>query len=181
MNTPNTYANQANQYKKNQLETATPEEILILLYDAAINFLNKSKVSLEQKNMEQFSKDILNCRNILLEFMNTLDMENGGNVAETLYGLYRYYHMVLVKSEISQNVDGIDEVLRHLINLRGTWSKAIEIAKAEKEQTLVDKFESSESKNTSFEYYDDDEDDETEDDEDADYDDDDDEEDEDEK
>lgn len=165
MNTSNTYTNQANQYKKNQLETATPEEILILLYDAAINFLNKSKVSLEQHDNEQFSKDILNCRNILLEFMNTLDMENGGNVAETLYSLYRYYHMVLVKSEMSQNVEGIDEVLRHLINLRGTWHRAIEIAKAEKEATLVDKFESSESKDTSFEYYDDesdDDDDETE-------------------
>lgn len=152
MNTLNTYAD---QYKKNQLETATPEEILILLYDAAINFLNRSKVSLEQENYEQFSKDLQNCKNIILEFMNTLDMENGGKVAETLHSLYRYYHMVLVKSEIGQNVEGIDEVLRHLINLRGTWQKAIEIAKAERATSLVDKFEQTNSADSGVNYYDD--------------------------
>jgi len=154
MNTTNAYAN---QYRKNQLETATPEEILILLYDAAINFLNKAKVSLDQKEYVQFSKDVMNCRNIIMEFINTLDMENGGKVAGTLHSLYRYYHMVLVKSELNKNLDGIEEVQRHLINLRGTWQQAIEIAKKERESSSIDKYEagSNDSPSAHDEYYDD--------------------------
>jgi flagellar secretion chaperone FliS len=138
MNVLNPYVK---QYKKNEIETATPEEILILLYNAAINFLNKSKVSLEHNDDELFRHNILSCRNIILEFMNTLDMEKGGNVAQTLYNLYRYYHKILIKVEITKNIDGIDEVLRHLTSLRDTWKKAIEIAKAEKESLLIDKYE----------------------------------------
>lgn len=143
MNTVNPYLQ---QYKRNQIETATPEEILILLYDAAINYLNKSKIALSNKDDELFRYNTQNCKNIILEFMNSLDMEIGGEVAQTLYNLYRYYHKILVKSEVSQNVDGIDEVLRHLISLRETWLKAIEIAKAEKESTLLDKYEPSKSR-----------------------------------
>lgn len=136
------------QYKKNQVETATPEQILILLYDGAINFLNRAKIALEQKDDELFVKSIMNCRNIILEFMNTLDMENGGQFAATLYSLYRYYHKILVKTEMSKTVDGIDEVLKHLTGLRETWQKAIDIAKAEREGILVDKYEPNKSLTT---------------------------------
>ncbi len=137
MNTVNPYLQ---QYKKNQIETATPEEILILLYDAAINNLNKAKIALSQDNEDLFKYNIQNCKNIILEFMNSLNMEIGGEVAQTLYNLYRYYYKILVKSEVSQNSDGVDEVLKHLTSLRETWQKAIEIAKAEKESLLIDKY-----------------------------------------
>lgn len=152
MNTMNPYLQ---QYKKNQIETATPEEILILLYDAAINNLNKAKVALENNDNELFRYNMLNCKNIILEFMNSLDMEAGGKFADTLYNLYRYYHKILVKSEVTQNTQGIDEVLRHLISLRETWQKAIEISKAEKSSILVDKYESA-TYNDEEEYEDDD-------------------------
>jgi flagellar secretion chaperone FliS len=137
MNTLNPYVQ---QYKKNEIETATPEEILILLYNAAINFLNKSKAALENNDTELFKHTIISCRNIVLEFMNTLDMEKGGRFAQTLYGLYRYYHKILIKVEITKDTKGIDEILRHLISLRDTWKKAIEIAKTEKESSLLDKY-----------------------------------------
>lgn len=137
MNTLNPYVK---QYKKNQIETATPEQILILLYDAAINFLNKAKIALSENNDENYQKNISNCKDIILEFMNTLDMEAGGNVARTLYSLYRYYLRILTKTIITKDVSGIDEVLKHLSNLRETWLKAIEISNAEKEAKLMDKY-----------------------------------------
>lgn len=160
MSTMNPYLQ---QYKKNQVETATPEQILILLYDGAINYLNKAKVALEQSDVDVFNKNILGCKNILLEFMNSLDMENGGQVALTLHSLYRYYHTILIKTEMSQTPEGIEEVLRHLTNLRETWMKAIDIANAEKEANLIDKYEGSESK---YDYNDDDDDDDEDEDED---------------
>lgn len=83
---------------------------------------------------------MLSCKNIIIEFMDTLDMEKGGELARTLYSLYNYLHRILIKSDISQNVDGINEVLKHLTGLRETWMKAIEIANAEKEGILVDQY-----------------------------------------
>lgn len=126
-----------NQYKKNEVETSTPEEIFLLLYDAAINFLNKAKLALSEDDEEAFRRNVQNCQNIILEFMNTLDMEIGGKFAETLYSLYRYYNKTLIKASISRNEDNVDEVLRHLTNLRKTWKQAIDIQKAEQKRNLA--------------------------------------------
>lgn len=136
MNAANPYLK---QYKKNQIETATPEQILILLYDGAIQYLNKAKISLEQNDEEQFRVSLLDCEKIILEFMNSLDMELGGSIAENLYSLYDYLYSTLVMAAITHNVDKVDEVLKHLKNLRETWLKAIDIANAEKEAKLIDK------------------------------------------
>ena len=63
--------------KRNEVETATPEKILILLYDGAIQFLNKAKIAMEQKNIPEIHNNIIGCENIILEFINTVDVENG--------------------------------------------------------------------------------------------------------
>lgn len=125
------------EYKKNQVETATPEQVLILLFDGAIQYLNRAKVALNEGNNAQFHSNLLGCEKILMEFMNTLDMRQGGSLAENLYKLYDYYYRTLINSGISRNLKGIDEVLKHLIGLRETWQKAIEIANAEKETKLI--------------------------------------------
>lgn len=135
MSTNNTYLN---EYKKNQVETATPEQILILLYDGAIQYLNKAKIAIEQEDDETLHTNIFACEKIIIEFMNTLDMEKGGEVAQNLYRLYEYFYRTLVSAGISKSVEKIDEVLRHLKNLRDTWQKAIVIAKAEREGKLLD-------------------------------------------
>lgn len=135
MNLPNTYLK---EYKKNQVETATPEQILILLYDGAIQYLNKAKVDLEQSNDEQYHSNIFSCQKIIIEFMNTLDMENGGSLAQNLYRLYDYLYNVLLKTGLNRKVEGIDEVLKHLTSLRETWQKAIEISNAEKRAELIE-------------------------------------------
>lgn len=129
------------QYKQNQIETATPEQILILLYDGAIQYLNRAKIGLEKGDNIQFHTSILSCQKIIMEFMNTLDMELGGNFAERLYALYDYLYNILVSASISKNVTKIDEVLKHLTHLRETWLKAIEIVNTEKEGKPVDKDE----------------------------------------
>lgn len=135
MNTVNPYLK---QYKKNQVETATREQILILLYDGAINFLNKAKIAIEENDDGLVQKNLLGCEKILIEFMNTLDMDQGGQIAETLYALYRYYYKTLVTVGISKNVEKLDEVLKHLTNLRNTWQKAIEISNAERNTNLIE-------------------------------------------
>lgn len=125
------------QYKQNQLETATPEEILILLYDGAIQYLNKAKIAIEHGDNVEFQANIVSCERIILEFMNSLDMELGGKLADTLYQLYDYLYRTLVSTTISKNIGKINEVLRHLTGLRETWQKAIVIANAEKKANLM--------------------------------------------
>lgn len=135
MNVANPYLK---EYKKNQIETATPEEILILLYDGAIQFLNKAKIAIEEKDGAACQKNLFSCEKILIEFMNTLDMERGGDLALNLLALYKYMYDILIKVNLSKDISKIDEVLKHLRGLRETWQKAIVIANEEKGINVLD-------------------------------------------
>ena len=64
------------QYQKNEVETASPEKILILLYDAAIQFLNKAKIAMHEKNIPEIHNNLMSCENIILEFIFVMFSKN---------------------------------------------------------------------------------------------------------
>ena len=90
------------QYQKTQVETASSEKILIMLYDGAIQFLNKAKVSIEQKSIEESHNNIIGAQRIINEFMNTLDFKIGGEVAKNLYSLYDYLNYRLIQANLKK-------------------------------------------------------------------------------
>lgn len=119
------------QYQKSQIETATPERILIMLYDGAIQFLNIAKLELNANtvplNIQKIHNNIMGAQKIITEFQNTLNMEIGGEMARNLYDLYDYLYKRLIEANVKKDVKIIDEVLSHLKDLRDTWQQAIDI------------------------------------------------------
>ena len=67
------------QYQQTQVETATPEKILILLYDGAIQFLNKAKIALAENDIEKIHNNLVGCQNIILEFMGSLNVKKASS------------------------------------------------------------------------------------------------------
>lgn len=149
MNPANPYLK---QYKKNQIETATPEEVLILLYDGAIQFLNKAKIAFEQEDFPSYGNHLISAEKIILEFMNTLDMEVGGDLAVNLYRLYEYLYRTLINANLNKEPEKVDEVLNILKGLRETWQKAITIANAEKQATPLHDYEDGYAEQNEDEY-----------------------------
>lgn len=135
---PNPYTRQAQHYQRQQIETASPEQILILLYEGAIKFLMLARQAYEnpeKRNIQAYHNNLIRAQAIIMEFMNSLDMEIGGEVAKNLYALYEYLHYRLVQANIKKDVTMIDEVLNHLRQLKVTWEEAIRIAAREKSAT----------------------------------------------
>lgn len=120
-----------NQYKQNSVLTASPERILIMLYDGAINFLLRAKIAIDEKNIEDSHTYITKTQKIIREFMNSLDKEAGGEMAENLFRLYEYLHHRLIQANIKKDNEMIDEVLKHLRELKKTWEEAIKISSRE--------------------------------------------------
>ena len=130
----NPYIKQYNQYKQNAIMTASPETILIMLYEGAINFLMRAKIAIDEKNIEESHELIIKTEKIIRELMNSLDMETGGDVAQNLYRLYEYLHHNLVQANIKKDTALIDDVLTHLRDLKQTWEEAIKIASRENKE-----------------------------------------------
>ncbi len=120
------------QYQKTTVETASNEKILIMLYDGAIQFLNKAKIALAEKNWEQSHNNLMGAQRIIEEFINTIDKEPNPELAQNLISLYEYFITRLVQANMKHEIEPIDEVLKFLKELKATWEEAIAIAQKER-------------------------------------------------
>ena len=123
----NPYNKYIKQYQTNNITTATPEKLMVMLFDGAVQFLQKAKVAIEEKNLQERASNIEAARKIVRELMRTIDLENGNDVSKSLFRLYNRMAMKLIKANVSKNVGLIDEVIEDLTNIRWGFQKAIEI------------------------------------------------------
>lgn len=100
---------------------------MILLFDGAIQFLQKAKVAIAEKDLKERSANIESARKILRELMRTIDLENGNDVSKRLFRLYNRMAMKLIKANVQRSAGLIDEVLEDFMNIRWGFQKAIEI------------------------------------------------------
>lgn len=123
----NPYNKYIKQYQANNITTATPEKLMIMLFDGAVQFLQKAKMAIDEKNLQERSNNIESARKIIRELMRTIDLENGNDVAKSLFKLYNKMAMKLIKANVSRNQNLIDEVIEDLSNIRWGFQKAVEI------------------------------------------------------
>ncbi len=123
----NPYNKYIKQYQTSNITTATPEKLMILLFDGAIQFLQKAKTAIQENNLKERAENIDGARKIIRELMRTIDLENGNDVSKRLFRLYNQMIMNLVKANVTRKVENIDEVIADLLNIRWGFQKAIEI------------------------------------------------------
>ena len=134
----NPYAKNLNQYKNNEILTATPEKLMIMLYDAAIQFLFKARKDINEHNNVEICNNIIGCQKILREFMKTIDLENGIEVGKHLFVFYDKLVKMLYKVNRKRDLDMLEEVINELKTLRSAFLGAIDIAAKEKSGSLID-------------------------------------------
>lgn len=123
----NPYNKYIKQYQANNITTATPEKLMIMLFDGAVQFLQKAKIAIQEKNITERSSNIDSARKILRELMRTIDLENGNDVSKSLFRLYNRMATKLIKANVSRNIELIDEVIADFTNIRWGFQKAIDI------------------------------------------------------
>ena len=116
-------ANAYNAYKNNSVMTASPNKLVIMLYDGAIKNLKLAEMAIEEKQIEKVNNYIIKAQNIIAEFMTTMNFEAGGDIAKDLYQLYEYMYNRLIRANIDKDIIAIAEVKKYLEELRDTWSQ----------------------------------------------------------
>lgn len=123
---PSESTQRVDSYKAAHIETATPERLLVMLYDGAIKYLNLALQSIEGQDIEGTHRNLLKAEAIILELMTVLDMEVGGEIAANLYNLYDYMYHQLVQANIKRDAEPVREVITLLEPLRTAWNEAAE-------------------------------------------------------
>ncbi|MBU0960307.1 MAG: flagellar export chaperone FliS [Proteobacteria bacterium] len=116
-----------NQYQNNQIQTASPEKILIMLYDGAIRFTRQAMQAMDAGDKAVQGERISRAMAIVCEFSNTLDHEIGGEIAADLDALYSFMTRELTRANLKGDRKALETVEDLLSGLRDTWVEAAKI------------------------------------------------------
>ena len=114
-------ARSVNPYLQTQVQSRTPLELVVMLYDGALRFCTEARDAITQKDVAKRGRAISRAMAIVSELHCTLDMEAGGEVAQSLDKLYGFVRDRLIDASIRQDVRSIDEAVRVLTTLREGW------------------------------------------------------------
>ena len=131
MNTYNMNQYHQNQYQQNQVGTASPEQILLMLYDGAIRFTRRAITGIEENKAELRISGVSKAMAIIAEFSNSLNREIGGQIAEDLDALYHFMMRELTSANLNNDLQKLRNVETLLVDLRQTWGEAVLINKKE--------------------------------------------------
>lgn len=123
------YANPYEQYRNAQIETASPDRLLIMLYDGAIRFLGQAREALSHQELERANNLINRVQDIIAELMSTLNFD-AGEISHHLFRLYEYMNYRLIEANLRKDPAPAEEVERMLRDLREAWQQAAQIARA---------------------------------------------------
>ncbi len=125
------YGGQGNSYAQNHVLTASPGQILIMLFDAAIRFNREAQAANDEGNIARKLEKISRVFNIISELSSTLDHKVGGEIAEELDALYQFHLQELSRARTDNTNTHLKFVEGFLVEWRETWLEVINITKAE--------------------------------------------------
>jgi flagellar protein FliS len=113
-------------YHQTATLTAPPGQIILMLYDGALRFLDRALSGFGHEDPAQLNMSVNNnlqrAREIIRELDWALDIERGGDLALTLHRLYEYFDARIETSNLKKQRTGIEEVIKHLGVLRDAWA-----------------------------------------------------------
>ncbi|MEJ2662919.1 MAG: flagellar export chaperone FliS [Spirochaetia bacterium] len=123
-------------YRETQIKTATPGKLIVMLYDGAIKNINLALEKIEKKYQayEQVSNFIIRAQDIITELMVSINFEKGGEIAKNLFSLYMYMNRKLLDANIKKDQKALEEVKKHLVELRSAWAEIANKAGTEQNQ-----------------------------------------------
>lgn len=119
-------------YKKTSINTARKEEILLMLYEAAIKFCKKAIEAINEKNIAKKGEYIGRFQDIVIELNNSLDHKIGGSIAQELSRLYDYMFYSSTQANLNMDIKPLNSCLEILNTLYDGWIKAIKSMKGKK-------------------------------------------------
>jgi flagellar protein FliS len=114
-------AQYTNQYQQTQVMTSSKVQIVVLLYDAAIQSIELARTGIEMNNPQDKGRFIGRAISIIGELNSVLDFEQGGEIARSLHRLYEYMLSELVMANARNDARRLDGPLRSLTTLREGW------------------------------------------------------------
>lgn len=117
--------NQLNAYKKTSITTAGQGSLILMLYNGAINHLDKALELFPSgyHRYDEINRRITKTQDIITELMASLDFDRGGEISKQLFSLYFYFNDQLMKANMNKDSEMIKTIKEMLVELKGAWEQ----------------------------------------------------------
>ena len=128
-----TYNKPLAAYKETRIRTASQGQLIVMLYDEAVkqleNCLELLQANKTGKNdpskIEIIGNALIKTREIITELTVSLNLDEGGEIAQNLFALYTWFNKELLESHMTMDIARITAVKDQVSSLRSAW---VEIA-----------------------------------------------------
>jgi flagellar secretion chaperone FliS len=120
----------ARTYRTNAVLTASPGQLVLMLYDGALKALALAREGFNEpadnpRRIELINQQLLKAQAILSELQNGLNLDAGGDFARTMHRLYDYHSRRLMEANLRKQVEPVIEVERLVQELRDAWAQML--------------------------------------------------------
>ncbi|MDN4606826.1 flagellar export chaperone FliS [Sporosarcina highlanderae] len=112
-------------YQNNSVNTSTPGELTLMLYNGCLKFIHQAKKALEQGNIEEKNTATQKAQAIVNELMVTLD--RSVPISENMMTLYEFVNHRLLEGNIKNDGAMYNEAAEIITEFRDTWKQVIQI------------------------------------------------------
>jgi flagellar protein FliS len=117
----------ANVYKQQQILTATPEKLILMLYNGCLKFMGEATTAIGAKDIQAAHKACVRAQDIVSELMSVLNMDYP--ISKELYTLYEYVNHQLLQANLKKDAQYIADARVVITNIRDGWIEAMKIAR----------------------------------------------------
>ncbi|WP_416293765.1 flagellar export chaperone FliS [Paenibacillus illinoisensis] len=110
------------QYRQSSVQTSSPGQLLIMLYDGAIRFVRTAIDGMGSKDYQKVTLNLGKAQTIVSELSVTLD--RSADIAKNLNALYEYINFLLIDANTKKSAEPAEEALGYLKELKETWVQA---------------------------------------------------------
>jgi len=113
------------RYGAVKVTTASPGNLLVMLYEGLIRFLREAQTAMTAKERARAGERLSRSQAIINHLLASLDFQHAPELCQNLQSLYVFCIGHLLKANLEQDPEKIGEVIRLLTPLRDAWSAAV--------------------------------------------------------
>lgn len=110
------------QYTNHSAQTATPGQLIVMLYDGFLRFAAQGRAALERGDLGEAGHRLTRAQDIVTELRLSLDMSHG-EIPRNLAALYEYVGESLTSARLTRETAHVTEAMRCMSDLRSAWAQ----------------------------------------------------------
>lgn len=132
---------QAKNYLRTRVMTATREQLQMMLFDGAVRFAQQARAALEKNDFETSHAMLTRTQHIVLELNRALNHKQDPELCGKLAALYNFTYKKLVLANLKRDIVPLDEAIRILNYQRETWALLMEQIAKQKAAEVASKID----------------------------------------